>query len=214
MDPSHILKTDFGERGRFNLVTPKRPTMYTKKAQSKIDYFIVSVALHALIKDVQSLVDFNSSPHRPVSLTVLLDRTVLIPVLRKPARFPAEAMIGPQLPHADWRHLSAAAAELLEQLSAGQCFETHQRLLDTYYTMFAKALAEEVARITRTSIKSNRPRGLGPTVEWRPADEFKTDGKGRGSFVSKAATLRRIANSLQDVQRCLAMGAPMGGSLG
>jgi len=76
MDPSHILRTDFGERGRFNLIAPAQPTMYTKKVQSKLDYFIVSVALHALIKEVHSLVDFNASPHRPVSLTMLLDRTV------------------------------------------------------------------------------------------------------------------------------------------
>ena len=92
MDPSYILKTDFGERGRFNLIAPVKATHYTKKVASKLDYFLVSVALHPLVKEVTSLTTFKSSPHRPVSISILLDREVLLPVLRRPSRFPAEAM--------------------------------------------------------------------------------------------------------------------------
>ena len=94
--PRQVIETEFPTRAGVQVIIPDQHTLYTKKGKSIIDYFMGSRCFEHYLTQPRVLVDYPSSPHRPVVMDMVIGAPYLIPVLVQPQVLPVEAPVGPR----------------------------------------------------------------------------------------------------------------------
>ncbi len=169
MTPQVLATAGFTEQcgGRVVATGLRRGTCRSTRANTEIDYFVMSTGMALGLAGVATVEGTGTRPHVPVRATFHAQQVSMrAMVLRKPPRLPHERLVGPLPPERDWSDLTVKAEKLVGDARTedrGTVFREFAAL----YSEWADRAEQELLDVTGPCDGKAGLRGRAPNVVWR-----------------------------------------------